>query len=67
MRVSVDRDSCISGGRCMATVPAVFDQDEEGLVLLVIARPSAEQEDLVRRAAFLCPAAAISLTEGEEA
>ncbi|MCI4066525.1 ferredoxin [Micromonospora sp. R77] len=44
------------------TAPEVFDQDdEEGLVLLRFTAPAPETLALVRRAADLCPAGAITV------
>ncbi|MER5521354.1 MULTISPECIES: ferredoxin [unclassified Streptomyces] len=64
MRLHADRESCISGGRCMATLPEVFDQDDEGLVVLLTPTPAPEHQDRARKAAYLCPARAIDITEG---
>jgi ferredoxin len=44
----------------------VFDQrDDDGIVVLLDAAPSADQYPAVREAAQLCPAAAIVLHEQE--
>lgn len=67
LRVEANRDSCISAGRCMATAPEVFDQDDEGLVVVRSPHPAAADEELVREAAYLCPALAIRLSGGEKA
>ncbi|HEV3380215.1 MAG TPA: ferredoxin [Trebonia sp.] len=65
MRVHADRDSCVSSGQCVRTVPDVFDQDEdEGVVFLKTSAPPPELAGEVRRAAAMCPAMAITLTEG---
>jgi ferredoxin len=46
------------------TAPGVFDQDEdEGAVLLKIDTPPPALAEDVRRAASLCPAMAITITE----
>ncbi|MFE5833447.1 ferredoxin [Streptomyces sp. NPDC056488] len=63
MRLRADRESCISGGRCMATLPEVFDQDDEGLVVVLTPEPAPEHHDKAREAAYLCPARAIDITE----
>lgn len=64
MDVHVDRDRCLGAGMCALTAPRVFDQDEdEGLVLLLDARPPQEQRAAVRVAAGVCPASAITVTE----
>ncbi|MFE9427590.1 ferredoxin [Kitasatospora sp. NPDC006697] len=66
LRVTADRYRCISGGRCMASAGEVFDQDEDGIVLVLIPEPGPELREAVRRAAFLCPSRAIRLTETED-
>lgn len=65
MKVTADRTRCVSSGQCAATVPEVFDQDEDdGLVLLLQAEPADEYADGVREAVALCPVAALSANEG---
>ncbi|WP_149181663.1 ferredoxin [Streptomyces sp. TRM49041] len=64
MDVRVDRDRCLGAGMCALTAPAVFDQDEtEGLVVLLNARPPSDRHAAVRIAAGACPASALSVTE----
>ncbi|MET9437263.1 ferredoxin [Streptomyces sp. NPDC006551] len=64
MDVRVDRDRCLGAGMCALTAPEVFDQDQdEGLVVLLNARPSQERRAAVRVAAGACPAAVITLTD----
>ncbi|MFC9701219.1 ferredoxin [Streptomyces sp. NPDC056943] len=61
--VRIDRDRCLGAGMCALTAPQVFDQDEdEGLVVLLDARPPQEQLAAVRVAAGVCPASVITLT-----
>ncbi|GAA2585758.1 ferredoxin [Actinomadura fulvescens] len=67
MWVTADRESCISGGRCMAATSEVFDQDDEGLVVVLTPRPAPDQEERARKAAFLCPARAIQIDAGPPA
>ncbi|MFB7588654.1 ferredoxin [Streptomyces sp. NPDC056169] len=60
--IRVDRARCLGAGMCALTAPQVFDQDEEqGLVLLLNARPPQEQHAAVRVAAGVCPASVITL------
>ncbi|MBT2457372.1 ferredoxin [Streptomyces sp. ISL-86] len=64
MDVRVDRDRCLGSGMCALTAPEVFDQDEdEGLVVLLNARPPQEHLAAVRLAAGVCPASVITSTE----
>ena len=65
MKVSIDRDKCVGAGQCVRVAPAVFDQDQDhGLVLLIDATPAIDLAAFVRRAALLCPAQAIRI-EGD--
>ncbi|HEY8717060.1 ferredoxin [Pengzhenrongella sp.] len=64
MQIAVDQEKCCSAGTCVMLAPDVFDQrDDDGIVLLLDAKPPAELHAAVREAADLCPAAAIYLTE----
>jgi ferredoxin len=64
MRVAADRDVCIGSGMCLLTEPAVFDQDDdEGLVVLLAADVPAEDADAARQAVALCPSGALRLVE----
>ncbi len=65
MKITVDRDACISSGICALDAPRLFDQDDEGVVLLRTDRPAAEDEQLARDAALACPASVISVIEVE--
>lgn len=63
MRVSADRGKCISAGNCVLTDDAVFDQDDDGVVVVLDPRPPAGHHDAVRRAVAACPSGAISLRQ----
>ncbi|MEV8510234.1 ferredoxin [Actinoplanes sp. NPDC051475] len=60
MQVTVDADRCIGSGQCALAVPEVFDQDEDGVVVLRTdtAPPGLHEE--VRDAASRCPVSAIT-------
>jgi ferredoxin len=63
MRVTADRDRCISAGRCMATAPDVFDQDDDGIVLVMRPELGAADQDVVTEAVFQCPARALEVSQ----
>jgi ferredoxin len=64
MKVTADRDKCVSAGNCVAHAPAVFDQDEDdGSVVLLDVTPPDDLADAVREAAAACPAMAISVED----
>jgi ferredoxin len=62
-KVRVVERKCIGAGQCALSAPAVFDQDEEGIVVLLDATPPASEHEAVRKAARLCPAVAIFVDE----
>jgi ferredoxin len=61
--LTVDTDRCVGAGQCVRTAPAVFDQDEDGLVALRDPEPGPEQQADVRLATALCPSGAITLRQ----
>lgn len=61
MRVTIDRSKCVGSGNCMMTAPEVFEQDDDGVVVLLNATPPESQEAAVRQAVELCPARVISV------
>ncbi|MCW2689003.1 MAG: ferredoxin [Mycobacterium sp.] len=48
---------------CVMTAEDIFDQDDDGIVLLLADEVSAEQEKRVREAVKLCPSGALRLQE----
>jgi ferredoxin len=63
MKVVVEVDNCIASGACVLECPEVFDQDDDGLVVLRTQTPGEEYHDAVRSAAAACPAAVIIVEE----
>jgi ferredoxin len=64
VKVTVDQDICASSGNCVMNAPELFDQrEEDGVVVLLNANPSAGQTEGARRAAAACPALAIYIEE----
>ncbi|WP_237570411.1 ferredoxin [Mycolicibacterium lacusdiani] len=61
MRVEADRDACISAGNCVMTAGEIFDQDDDGIVVVLQSDVTAEDEAKVREAVKLCPASALRL------
>ena len=62
-KVVVDQDRCIGAGHCVMRAPLIFDQREDGIVILLDAAPPAELLAAARKAADLCPAEAIIIEE----
>jgi len=63
VKVLADRNVCIGAGMCVMTDEAVFDQDEEGIVLLRCGSVPDGHQQRVREAVNLCPSGALSLVE----
>jgi len=61
MRITVDPEVCIASGNCVMTLPAVFDQDDQGTVRLIDPSPDPTLHEQVRGAAGRCPSGAITL------
>ncbi len=63
MQIAVDRETCTAAGQCASVAAALFDQDDDGVVVLLKDEPSEAEEAMARRAASLCPARAITIVE----
>jgi ferredoxin len=63
LKVRVDTARCIGAGQCVLRAPQAFDQQENGIVILLEASPSPELHAAVREAADQCPAQAIIIEE----
>ena len=59
--IVADRDVCIGAGMCVLTAPDVFDQDDEGLVVLLTAEPA---DPAALAAVPLCPSGALRVVTG---
>ncbi len=48
MKITIDHDKCCGAGTCVLLAPDVFDQrDDDGIVILLDERPSAELHPVV--------------------
>ena len=63
MKISADREVCISAGNCVMAADAVFDQDEDGIVVLLVDDVPEEEEDHAREAVRLCPSQALRIVD----
>lgn len=60
MRIEADKDRCIASGACVLAAPGVFTQDDEdGLVEVLVTEPGPGLEAGAAAAIRACPAAAI--------
>lgn len=59
LRVSADRETCVTSSLCVYRLPQVFDQDAEGRVRVVDEQPPDELRRELLRARRGCPTASI--------
>ncbi|MFF5186015.1 ferredoxin [Streptomyces sp. NPDC000345] len=62
-KVELEADRCVASGQCVVAAMQVFDQDDDGIAILLEERPAPGLLDDVREAVAVCPAAAIRLVE----
>lgn len=65
MNVTVDVDKCICSGSCVLACPEVFDQDDDGFVVLLMANPSEDLAGGVDEAMSVCPGGVIEVALGD--
>ncbi|MEV7423577.1 MULTISPECIES: ferredoxin [unclassified Streptomyces] len=63
MRVSIETDKCVGSGQCVMLAPDVFDQGDDGIVLLLQDEPPEETHEDVRQSAMMCPTRLIHVAE----
>jgi ferredoxin len=63
VKVAADRDVCISAGNCVMSADAVFDQDDDGIVVVLVDNVPDSEEGHVREAVKLCPSQALRITD----
>jgi len=63
VKVSADRDVCISAGNCVMAADAIFDQDDDGIVVVLVDEVPAGEEEHAREAVKLCPSQALRATD----
>jgi ferredoxin len=62
-RVEVDRDRCVGSGTCEALAPAVFEVDDDGVLVLLRPEPGEGELSDVRDAVTACPTRALALAD----
>jgi ferredoxin len=63
VKVTANRDVCISAGNCVMAASAVFDQDEDGIVVMLVDDVPESEEDHAREAVKLCPSQALRIAD----
>ncbi|EID52346.1 ferredoxin [Saccharomonospora xinjiangensis] len=59
--VHADREVCTGSGKCVLIAPEIFDQDDDGLVLLLDPEPDPRLHDAAKEAVALCPVRALRI------
>jgi len=62
-KVRVELEKCIGAGHCVLRAPLIFDQREDGMVILLDDSPAPELLASAHKAADLCPSQAITIEE----
>jgi ferredoxin len=63
VKVEADRDVCISAGNCVMAAGAVFDQDDDGIVMVLVDEVPQDEEEHARDAVKLCPSQALRVID----
>ncbi|WP_316524168.1 ferredoxin [Kitasatospora brasiliensis] len=61
VRISIDRTRCVGSGQCVMAAPELFDQDDDGLIVVLDPEPGPDLVVAARTAAQLCPGAVVTL------
>ena len=63
MRITAAPGVCVGAGQCVLAEPAVFDQDDDGIVTLLTDHPVGDAAEHARDAIELCPSRALAIAE----
>jgi ferredoxin len=61
MKLEADREDCIASGNCVMISDVLFDQDDDGIVIIRTADVPEAEEDHAREAVKICPASVLRL------
>jgi len=63
MKVEADREVCIQAGNCVMVADSLFDQDDDGFVMVLVDEVPGDEEDRAREAVKMCPSQALKIVE----
>ena len=63
VKIQADRDVCIQAGNCVMVADTVFDQDDDGIVVVRVDEVPEGEEEHAREAVKLCPSQALQLVD----
>ncbi|MDQ1536061.1 MAG: ferredoxin [Actinomycetota bacterium] len=61
MHIDERSGACVGAGQCVMNAPGVFDQGDDGLVMILNDEPTGADADAATQAVDLCPSGAISI------
>ena len=64
MKVEANRDVCIGAGMCVVNAEEVFDQGDDGIVVVLEVEVPPEHADAAARAVAGCPSGALRRVDG---
>jgi ferredoxin len=59
VKIEADREVCIQAGNCVMAADTLFDQDDDGIVVVLVDEVPEDEEDRAREAVKLCPSQAL--------
>jgi ferredoxin len=63
VKVEADREVCIQAGNCVMVADNLFDQDDDGIVVVLVDEVPGGEEDLAREAVKMCPSQALRIVD----
>jgi ferredoxin len=63
VKVQADREVCIQAGNCVMVADTLFDQDDDGIVVVLVDEVPDEEADRAREAVKLCPSQALKIVD----
>jgi ferredoxin len=63
VRVHADREICIQAGNCVMVADSLFDQDDDGIVVVLVDDIPADEADKAVEAVKLCPSQALTIVD----
>jgi ferredoxin len=63
VKIEADREVCIQAGNCVMATDTLFDQDDDGVVVVLVDEVPEDEEDHAREAVKLCPSQALRVAD----
>ncbi len=63
MKVHADREVCIQAGNCVMVADSLFDQDDDGIVVVLVDDIPADKAAEAAEAVRLCPSQALTIVD----